>query len=92
MKKFVAFLSVGLAGMKQADLIEARDEEAALEVAREMCVDFASSYGYEQDYDYFGDNDQLGCDWDEEDEEYTQTGELDYYVEEYDAEEHDGYL
>ena len=91
MNKYFAHISCGN-GMKDYLLIEAEGEEEAEEDARQECIDLADSYGYEQDLDHFGDNDQLGKDWDEEEEEYGDTQELEYWVELYDPEEHDDYL
>lgn len=93
MIKWVAKLSCGN-GMNAAELIEAGTEEAADMLARQFCIDLASSYGYYQDLDLFGDYDQLynESSWDEDDEEYTDISELEYYVEIYDPEEHDGHL
>lgn len=93
MIKYFAKMTVG-AGMHSAELIEAKDEEEALSHARELCIDLASSYGYYQDEDYFGEQDSIYQEdsWDEETEEYTDISDLEYYVEVYDPEEHDGYL
>jgi hypothetical protein len=46
-------------------------------------------FGFEQDYDYFGDYNQIGRGWDDEEEEYEETGEICGYVEEYIPDEHD---
>ncbi len=81
-------------GATQWELIEADSPEEADRMLREVCIDFASSYGYDQNVGYFGDYDQL-CNedsWCEEEREYTDIGELDYYAVGYDPEEHDGYL
>lgn len=81
-------------GMTKWELIENCTFEEAESWAREDCIDWASSFGYYQDGDYFADNDQLYKEdsWNEDTKEYTDIAELDYYVEEYDPEEHDGYL
>jgi hypothetical protein len=73
-------------------IIEAKDEEAAALDARYECIEWADSFGYEQDLDYFGDSDQLGKAWDDEYGEYIYTSELECWVELYDPEEHDEYL
>ena len=92
-QKWFAEISCGN-GMTKWELIEDCDYEQAESWAREDCVDWASSFSYYQDEDYFGDLDQLYKEgsWDEESEEYGDVSELDYYVEEYDPEEHDDYL
>ena len=92
-KKWFATLSCGL-GMVQWEIVEAYTYKEADREARQLCIDFASSYGYEQDYEYFGDYDQLCKEdsWCEEEEEYTDISELDYFVEDYNPEEHGGYL
>lgn len=93
MKKWFATISCGN-GMTKHELIEFDTYEEADSWAREDCVDFATSYGYYQDLDYFGDLDQLYREdsWCDEEEEYTDVSELDYHVCEYDPEEHEGYL
>ena len=93
MKKWFAKMSCGN-GMNSAELVEAKTEEDADSVARELCIDLASSYGYYQDIDLLGDYDQVYNEdsWDEDAEEWTDIQELEYYVEEYDPEEHNGYL
>jgi len=91
--KWIAKLSCGNR-MGSAELIEADTEEDADALARQFCIDLASIYGYYQDLDLFGDYDQLyeEASWDEDEEEYTNISELEYYVEIYDPEEHDGEL
>lgn len=96
MKKWFAKISCG-AGMTCYETIEAPNKDKAERLAREECIDWASSFGYYQDLDYFGDNDQLYREDSEEENEdggieYTVTSELVYYVEEYIPEEHDDYL
>lgn len=81
-------------GMTKWEKYENMTQEEADNHARLDCIDWAECFGYYQDIDYFGDYDQLGKDssWDDETEEYYDVSELEYYVEEYDPEEHDGYL
>jgi hypothetical protein len=90
--KYVAFLEFGVAGCRGTELIEAESKEEAEGVARELTLEWASSFGYEQDYDHFGDLDTLGCEWLDEEEEYAQEGFIDSFVEEYNPEKHDGIL
>ncbi|CAM0058941.1 hypothetical protein VPHK406_0182 [Vibrio phage K406] len=93
MTKWFATISCGN-GMTKWELIEEPDYDSADRWAREDCIDFASSYGYYQDLDHFGDYDQLYKEdsWCDEEEDYMDITELDYFVVEYDPEEHDGYL
>ncbi len=81
-------------GMTKYELIENKTYDQADQWAREDCIEWASSYGYYTDLDYFGDLDQLYRDgsWDEETEEYLDVTELDYYIEEYNPEKHDDHL
>lgn len=90
--KYVAFLDFGVAGCSSAELIEANSVEEAEQIARESTIEWASSFGYEKDEDYFGDLDSVGCDWLEEEEEYAQEGFIDSFVEEYNHEKHDGVI
>ena len=95
------FYKVGfdICGCDYTGIIEAETEEQALDEAREIAIENAQSYGFEQDEEFFGDLDQVGNNWyedpdDEESEDvgYEQTGYLSYYVVEYDPEKHDAYI
>tara|TARA_Y100000588_G_scaffold170332_1_gene184139 strand:- start:8702 stop:8992 length:291 start_codon:yes stop_codon:yes gene_type:complete len=92
-RTWFAKISCG-AGMTKWEKYENMTQAEADDHARLDCIDWAESFGYYQDIDYFGDYDQLGKDgsWDDETEEYGDISELEYYVEYYDPEEHDGYL
>lgn len=92
MKYFIK-CSVG-EGMNSTELVDLDSYDEAEGYAREQCLELASEYGYYNDEDYFGDLDQLYNEdsWDEETEEYTDQSELEYYVEEYVPDEHDGLL
>jgi hypothetical protein len=79
-------------GVKAWELVDADNEDMAEARARELCIDLADSYGFEQNLDFFGDYDTLGREWDDDEEEYQDTGFLEYYVEPYDEEEHSGYI
>ena len=57
-----------------------------------MCVEHAQSYGFEQNKEVFGDLDTVGRDYDEDLEEYSETGFIDSSIELYDPEKHDDYL
>ena len=89
MKKYFLKYEIG-AGMFGTELYEADTLEKAEEFARDLCIDMASSYGYYQDMDYFGEMDSVANEdsWDEDDQEYTDVGFLEYYAEEYNPEEH----
>jgi hypothetical protein len=92
MKKYFATLNFGFPGCESHELIVADTEEEAQDIAYDMCIDLASSYGFEQDEYHFGDRDTVGKDWDEDAEDYVETGFLDPSVEEYDPLVHDNYL
>ena len=89
MNKYFYRVSIGLSGCDSTGIIEAETEDQALEYAIEEAIQNAESYGFYQDEEYFGDLDQVGSEWDEDDQWYNQSGYLDYYVELYIPEEHD---
>lgn len=91
-KKYFYKVSLGFVGCDQTGLIETDKSSDYIDgYLREQAIDNASSYGYEQDSDHFeGDCDQVGKDWDEDEEDYLSQGELEYWFEDYDPEEHDG--
>ncbi len=93
MNKYFATISCGN-GMTTREIIEAESESAADTEARALCIEWASSFGYCQDIDHFGDYDQLYQEdsFCEDEDTYTDISELEYYVCEYDPEEHNGYL
>ena len=96
-------VGTGFAGCDDEGLLKAKDEEAAMELARQYSIDNAEMYGMYQDGDAFGDLDTLGTPINEED--YTEeeledleyegyedaTGELTYEIEIFNEEKH-GYL
>lgn len=90
--KWFATLDIGYPGMLGYCLIEADTEEQAEDLAREECIDWADSYGFYQDEEHFGDRDQLGREWDEDEDAYNEEGTLGPSVEPYNPEEHGGYL
>lgn len=90
--KWFAELSFGYPTMTGTMLIEAGTVEEAEAEARKECIEWASSYGFEQDPDHFGDYDSVGREWDEDEESYNEEGTLEPSVEPYNSEEHDGYL
>lgn len=92
MTKYYIGGNFSIVGADMHEVGEFNSLQEAENCAREMVIEFASSYGFDQDEDYFGDLDSVGADWDEEGECYEQEGFLEYWVEEYNPEEHDCYL
>ena len=99
MIKYFYRVSFGFVGCESTGLLEAKNEEAALEIVRELAIENAESFGYYQDEDAFGDLDTVGAvaenlTEDEgaelEFEGYGEVGQLDYYAEVYNSEKHDG--
>jgi len=102
MIKYFYRVSFGFVGCESTGVLEAKNELAAHETARELAIENAESFGYYQDEDVFGDLDTVGSpaenlteEEEEEEEElefegYDEVGELDYYVEVYNSEKHDG--
>ncbi len=98
--KYYYKVGTGFAGCDDEGILEAKNEEEAMELARQYSIDNAEMYGMYQDPDAFGDLDTIGTPICED--EYTEeeledlevegyedaTGELDYYVEVYNEEEH----
>lgn len=92
MEKFFAEINI-CCGVECAVVVEASTFSKAEEEIRKLVIDFADEYGFQQDEDHFGGClDSLGKDWDEEDQEYEEVGNLDYHVEYYFSEEHEGLL
>jgi|TARA_R100000084_G_C4625503_1_gene135573 hypothetical protein len=99
MIKYFYRVSFGFVGCESTGLLEAKNEEAALEIVRELAIENAESFGYYQDEDAFGDLDTVGAvaeNLTEEEEAelefegYGEVGQLDYYAEVYNSEKHDG--
>jgi hypothetical protein len=88
MQKWLAHLDFGVPTCSTYEVIEADSYEEACKQAYDLTIEWAQSYGYEQNEEYFGCLDELGCDWDEDAEEYEQTGFADPSVEPYDHELH----
>ena len=91
MKKYFIEYSCG-AGMTGCEVESFNTDSEANEYARYQAIDWAQSFSYEQDEDHFGEEDSVGCDWNEDDGCYDQEGFLEYEAVEYDPEEHDDYL
>ena len=77
---FKAEIGLGFCGMDTVDYFEADSHEEAEIIARELAVDWAETYGFEQNEEVFGDLDSIGKDFDEESETYDLEGTLDYWV------------
>lgn len=92
LKQWLAHISFGIIGCDTYIIVEAETEEEASREAYEETIELASSYGFEQDLDFFGDNDSLGCNFDKETHQYEQEAFIDSSVCPYDPEKHDGYL
>lgn len=91
MKQYAAKLDFGYPTMTTWLLLEAESHEEAYQMAYEETVEWASMFGFYQD-ENLGNLDEVGCDWNEEEQEFSQTGSIDPYVELYDPEKHNGYL
>ncbi len=86
---YKAEIHLGFCGMDTEVYFQAVSQKAAEECARELAIDHAESYGFEQNDDVFGDYDTIGRNFDEDSEEYEEVGTLDYYVEEVSQEEYE---
>ena len=86
---YKAEIHLGFCGMDTVVYFQAVSQKAAEECARELAIDHAESYGFEQNEDVFGDYDTIGRNFDEDSEEYEEVGSLDYYVEEVSQEEYE---
>lgn len=92
MNTYFARLYFGVTGCTGYELVHAESLAQAEKEAYELTVDWASSFGFEQDLNYFGELDSVGSGWDDEEESYEQEGFIDPLVELYDPETHDCYL
>lgn len=84
-KKYVIKGSAGFAGTNFAELIEAINEDDAYEIGQQICARWCESYGV-----VVCPNDEDIAELEESGTDYTL--ELDYGVEIYDPEKHDGIL
>ena len=89
MTKWFYSVSFGFYGAYSTGIIEAETEDQAMEEARELAIENAESFGFNQDPEFFGDYDQVGRKFDDESGSYDEEGTLDYYVEPYEPEKHD---
>lgn len=85
LKKYVIQGSAGFVGTDFAELIEAFDEDDAYEIGQQICADWCESYGV-----VVCPNDEDIAELEASNTDYTF--ELDYGVEIYDPEKHDGIL
>jgi len=89
MAKYYYEISIGFAGMDKLGAIETDlSDNEILEWLREEAIEHAMSYGFEQDEMYFGDLDQVGSEWDEDEQCYLNEGYLEYWYEDYNEEAH----
>lgn len=91
MNKYFCKVSAG-SGTEAYQVIEEINEDIANESARDIAIQNAESFGYEQDIDHFSDWDTVGKEWDDEEEDYLCIQDLEWIVEEYCPEEHDDCL
>lgn len=75
MKRYIAYMYTGMVGTSCYDALVADSMEEAVEIANEMALDHASSYGIEPGMD--------------EDDEMYCYGDVGASVEEYDPAKHD---
>lgn len=92
MAKYFVYAGFGYVGCNISELIEADSDEEATQMARETAYSNADAHGFYPDEEHFGDCETVACDFDEETEEYTAEGQLEYYAELYDPEKHDAIL
>lgn len=78
MLKYKVKLTVGFCGMEGIDFIEAETEEEAHEIAFELALSHAATYGFEPDEEWFGDEEQVGRGWISEEEGYAESGTAAY--------------
>ena len=86
---YKAEIHLGFCGMDTEVYFQAVSQKDAEECARELAIDHAESYGFEQNENVFGDYDTIGRNFDEGSEEYEEVGSLDYSVEEVSQEEYE---
>ena len=86
---YKAEIRLGFCGMDTEVYFQAVSQKDAEEYARELALDHAESYGFEQNEDVFGDYNTIGRDFDEDLEKYEEVGSLDYSVEEVSQEEYE---
>jgi len=82
--------SFGYAGSGYTEVVEADSIETAEELARQLAIECAESYGFQQDFEEFGTYDEVGYLCDDEESGYSETGTLDYEAVPYNEEEHEG--
>jgi hypothetical protein len=88
--KYLAHLFFGFPSMETYEIIEASSELSATDEAYARTVEWAESFGFEQDEPHFGELDSVGRS--KYDGEYEEEGFIDSSVELYIPEKHDGLL
>lgn len=91
-QQYAAKLDFGYPTMTTWLLLEAESYEEAYQMAYEETVEWASMFGFYQDEENLGTLDDVGYGWDEDEQEFSQTGSIDPLVELYDPKKHDGHL
>lgn len=85
MAKYKVTIRLGFVGYGTTEYLEADSEKEAEDIAYEMAIQHAETYGFEQNEEYFGDLDSIGSRW-REDEElelggyYEMEGRLDWNI------------
>ena len=92
MKTYFAHISFGFPQMENYMLIEAPNQGEAEQAAYQETIDWADSFGFEQDEDNFSTRDEVGRHWDEDEEAYTEEGIIEPTVTLYIPAEHEDYL
>ena len=85
---FKTEINLGFCGMDTVVYFQAVSQKAAEDYAREVAIDWAETYGFEQNEDIFGDQDTIGRNFDEDEQEYDEVGFLDYSVDKVSEEEY----
>ena len=94
MKYFIK-MSFNVAGCEGADTFEADNEHEAYDIGWEMAVEHASAYVEVVNTDDFTEEEWTEFEAEHESSYlggFTTFGDIDFYVEEYDAEKHDDKL
>ena len=85
---FKTKINLGFCGMDTVVYFQTVSQKDAEDYAREIAIGWAESYGFEQNEEVFGDQDTIGCNFDEDEQEYDDVGLLNYSVEEVSEEEY----
>ena len=85
---FKTEIHLGFCGMDTVEYIQAGSLKEAAVIARDLALNHAESYGFEQNEEMFGDYDTIGRNFDEDEQEYDEVGFLDYSVDKISEEEY----